>query len=59
MAAKTAIEKASRARVQAKNEPGSRPVSSSASYHDAISTIGTSSAVSATITRPRPSTPTA
>ena len=55
MAAKTAIEKASSASVHAKKTSAFGSVS----CQEAIMTIGTSTTVSSTISRPRPSTPSA
>ncbi len=55
MAANTAIENASSTSVHAKKTSALGLVS----CHDAIITIGTSTTVSSTISRPRPSTPTA
>ena len=56
MAAKTAIENDWSASTHAKKP---LVLDLSASYQDATITIGTSTAVSSTISRPSPSTPTA
>ncbi len=55
VAANTATENASSTSAHAKNTSAF----GSASCHDAIITIGTSTTVSSTISRPRPSTPSA